>query len=257
MLGMRFLRRLFGPKSLVAVSVSECGPCRSENQDHVFADAVDGLFAVADGMGGGMGGGKASEIVVRKLDEAADILGRVADTGGRIEIMAAVLAEANVEVRKYAAEHGFNQMGTTVVALAIDPRNPAVAAFCHAGDSRLYRVRGGAAECLTRDHTIGAELDSMMVSRGIDARRHPLSHVLTRAVGSRSSLHLDWDQIKAEPGDRFLLCSDGVHGVIGDVELGRLASRGNLREALALMKKAVEKRGAPDNFSIVLVERSR
>ena len=225
----------FGRKRLKIECRSICdrGLARNDNQDCVFASEGASLFCVADGMGGAEGGALASRIVCRCME--------VVPAGGDFErrILAvdrAILA-ANAEVRRRAAELGFERMGSTAAVLLVDPAVPARAAIANVGDSRVYRRRGIRLECLTEDHRNGA-----------------YSHLLTKAVGAADSLEPDWVHASVCKGDVWLVCSDGVHEMVPDSTINALIARGGTAsEIAARIEDCVRRAGARDNYSIVVV----
>jgi len=224
---------------------SDTGLVRKENQDNLLVDSLFDVYCVADGMGGGAEGAMASEIVCTTMRKA------VAEVGtsfiNKMEAVALSLDNANTTIHSYARNRGYRQMGSTAAVLVFDGEGSGRAAVCHVGDSRVYRVRRGLATPLTRDHSVGAEL--------FDADRdHPLSHVLTRAVGTESGIRPDWRKVDVLPGDRFVICSDGVHDVITDTRLGFLVGYGTLEKAKERLAAEVVKNGAPDNYSFILLE---
>lgn len=241
----------------VAASCSEKGLVRAENQDSTLIDEAAGLFAVADGMGGGAEGALASKWVCESLDEVAKAKVSLS-LGERMELVGEMIRRANRRIRMRAAECGHKAMGTTVALMLADQGDLSQAKVCHAGDSRVYRLRGGTLQPLTRDHTVGCELsraaEAKGHSSGIVSRRNPLSHVLTRAVGTEDLLRLEWLDIGLERGDRFLLCTDGVHDVMEDADLRAALPGGTPAEAVARISEKVVERGAPDNFSILCVD---
>lgn len=247
----RFIRRL---GALTAISASETGLRRPDNQDSVYVNAAEGVFAVADGMGGGSEGGTASRMVCNHLAASnwEDL-----DLSERLAVATGALRAAHAEIREYAGEHGFAHMGTTAVVLLFDPEDLNRAAIAYAGDSRVYRIRRGRAETLTRDHTVGRELG--LYGNGCrnlaDMKNIHLNHVLTRAVGVEGSLAADTLFVEVRPHDRFLVCSDGVHDVLTAERIASLAGRGPLGIARRRLSDAVEAAGAPDNFSFIIVRR--
>ena len=129
-------------------------------------------------------------------------------------------------------------MASTVAALVLDPANPRHAAICNVGDSRIYRFRRGMPELLTRDHRLGDGSSS-----------------LTRAVGAAETVHVEWTELESTDASRFLLCTDGVHDVVSAGRLAAFASAAPTLDAAATRIAAdVVRRGAPDNFSFVLLE---
>jgi len=247
----------FGNKkklTAVCVTASEKGLVRRDNQDNVFVDKAKTVFCVADGMGGGAEGATASRIVCEELSRAAE----AEDLDGRMESVDKAILSANDRIRLYAAKRNFAQMGSTVAVLLIDPANARRGAICHVGDTRIYRVRRGCAELLTKDHTIGGQLSEFAQGQqavDLRSRANPLAHVLTRVVGGEEKIVADWRKIDIEEGDAFLVCSDGVHDVVADSLIGEILSLApDLDAASERLREEVVKNGAPDNFTYVIVE---
>ena len=226
-------RKVVAPPPLQAVFVSETGLVRSDNQDNVLVSPGRGVFCVADGMGGGAEGAKASDVVCREVKMMLHVAEE--DFYSRVSAVQNALADANYEVFTYAQERGFKQMGSTAAVLVIDPADHARAAVVHVGDSRVYRIRGGLAERLTRDHRV------------------PGGNTLTRAVGGAVTVRSDLREVDVRPGDRFVICSDGVSGVVNDQRLALFASGATLESSAERLAAEVVRAGAPDNYSFVLV----
>jgi serine/threonine protein phosphatase PrpC len=229
---------------LVDAARTDVGKRRHDNQDDYLADQARGLFAVADGMGGLENGKLASHTVVECLGDVR--LG--GDFNADALAVAEAMHEANRRIWDLAEKSG--QMGSTVVALLIEAQRFAV---LWAGDCRAYLLRRGALHQLSHDHTQVQD----MVDRGLlsaaEAVGHPMGHVVSRAVGVEPSVEVDGIVDTAEVGDVFLLCCDGLHGVVGDGEIA--AVLGDLRPAPAcdrLLALALE-RGAPDNVTLVVI----
>ena len=236
------------------LTVSETGLVRKDNQDSVFVDRAKTVFCVADGMGGGSEGATASRFVCEEIEKlvAAKTL------AARMEAVEAAVVAANERIRAYAREREFKQMGSTVAVLLLDPSDSRRAAICHIGDSRIYRIRRRKAELLTHDHTIGGQLGDLtkgVLSAGFRSRTNPLAHVLTRAIGGADKIEGDWKKIDVADGDRFLICSDGVHDVVSDERIGTLLSQTyDIGTAATRLKDAVIGNGAPDNYTYVIAE---
>lgn len=247
----------FGKKKrlkTVCVTASETGAVRKDNQDSVFVDKAKTVFCVADGMGGGAEGATASRFVCEEIEKtvAAKTLAE------RMAVVEAAVAAANDRIRAYAKERDFKQMGSTVAVLLLDPSDSRRAAICHIGDSRIYRIRRRTAELLTHDHTIGGQLGELttgITAAGFKSRTNPLAHVLTRAIGGADKVEGEWKRIDVADGDRFLICSDGVHDVVSDARIGVILScPDGLKEVSRRLAEEVVRHGAPDNFSYVMVE---
>ncbi len=220
------------------------GTVRAANEDSAIALPQAGFWVVADGMGGHANGKLASQTIV---DHVAQVVwpdsfddACAAAAGALHAANAAVFAEA---------ETLGQQMGSTVVSLLVRGRQFAV---LWAGDSRAYLYRDGRLHQLSTDHTQVQE----MLDRGLltpeQAAGHPMGHVLARAVGVRPTLELDAISDVARPGDTFLLCSDGLHGVLNDGEITTVLAVDGRAATDVLVSWCLE-RGAPDNVSVITV----
>jgi serine/threonine protein phosphatase PrpC len=240
--------------------VSACGLVRKDNQDCLLALPDAGFFCVADGMGGGKGGALASQWICETFAQTIRTSDFANQPGERRKtLIDAALQDVNQRIRTYANEHGFRSMGSTVVALATDPSVPAQLSILHAGDSRIYRMRRGELLLLTRDHTVGGELSRKTHSRSesndLKSRQNPLAHILTRAVGTEFRVRPDWQTTDVRLGDRFLLCTDGVHDMLSDEEIAvRLRGRGAPDEIARRLEEAIVAAGAGDNYSMICLE---
>lgn len=234
---------------------SERGLVRPENQDSYLALPTHGFFCVADGMGGGMGGALASKWVCDGLAAAArlDASGNPRD---RLNWIGEALDQANDRIRAYAREKNYRMMGSTVAIVAFDPAMTGKAKIIHAGDSRVYCLRKGDLRLLTSDHTVGNEMGnalsaSSLSSKDLKSRRNPLTHVLTRAVGTEFKVRPESSTFATERGDRFLICSDGVHDMLDDESIKRLLSRGTPASFSTRAEEAIIDAGAADNFTFI------
>lgn len=240
---------------LRSIRMSETGLVRRENQDSFFVGSLSWVYCVADGMGGGEEGARASEIVCDEVYRAVSKAGN--NFAARMEAVECGLQEANSTIYNHAKAHGYRQMGSTAAVLVFDEPGSNRGAVCYVGDSRIYRVRAGLAAALTQDHSVGAEL-SRRAKPGsgeeFSTRSHPLSHILTRAIGTDVDVRTEWRKIDVEKGDRFVICSDGVHDVVNDSRLGFLVGYDSLEDAKSRLAAEVVRGGAPDNFTFILVE---
>ena len=238
-------------------TLSNCGLVRKINQDRFFVSVEKGVFAVADGMGGGEGGEKASAMMIEMLGKAVS---EAANFIERMEFVLKSIETANQRILKYSQVHHYRQMGTTLVALLLNSEgygeDAAMIAFI--GDSRIYRLRNGVLEQLSRDHTVAGEIMGRYSGNSQSARDYDrglaFSHVLTRAVGVVEDVEAEWRRIHVIEGDRFLLCSDGVHDMLGYEGIKRLLEGGENAEAIAqAITRDTLKAGALDNFTAVVV----
>ena len=243
-----------GPLHFDVAAAADRGLVRADNQDTYLMRKEEFFLAVADGMGGGADGALASAWICEELAKLLEMppvsfRERLAKTG-------AALTAANMRIRAYIKERGIKMMGSTAALLMADPSRPARGAIAHVGDSRIYRWRKGSGKLLTRDHTVGDELGRALVSdsqaAALKSRKNPLSHILTRAVGTGFKVRPDWRKIDLRAGDRYLLCTDGVHDVLSDVQVAALLGRAKTpADAVKAFAREVVARGAPDNYTLV------
>ncbi|MBW8270233.1 PP2C family protein-serine/threonine phosphatase [Caldovatus aquaticus] len=236
-----------GPGGLVSAAVTHPGAVRSRNEDS-FVDRPDlGLWAVADGAGGHGAGDYAANAVREALDSIPPGLS-AAEMLAQLRLR---LAAVNAALREEAARRGPGRViASTVVALLARGDH---FACLWAGDSRAYLLRGGVLQRLSRDHSLVQELIDQGAIGEAEAEDHPQGNVITRAVGAAPTLELDKVTGRVVPGDRFLLCSDGLIRVVREAEIAEaLAAAGDAAEAL--VRLAVE-RGARDNVTVIALAR--
>ncbi len=232
---------------LRAGSATDVGLVRSNNQDRLLM--ADPLYAVADGMGGAAAGEVASATAVKALREVfepigtptADDLVRSAEAANR-----AVwdLAEANPEMRG---------MGTTLVALALVQESHL--AIINIGDSRVYALHQGELRQVTEDHNLVAELVAQGRLSEEEAEFHPRRNIMTRALGVDPDVPVDLFLEEAEPGDRYLLCSDGLPREVKDDHIASILRRlRDPREAAKELVDEAKRRGGSDNITVVVVD---
>ena len=220
------------------------GKKRRRNEDsYVIAPP---LFAVADGMGGAQAGEVASGLAAAALEESG------ADGGGERRVIE-LIQEANRRVHERATTDATTAgMGTTITAALVEPDGHVV--FGHVGDSRAYLLRDDQLEQLTDDHTLVAEL----VRRGElspgEAEVHPQRSVITRALGTDPDVDVDTFSIGAQPGDVFLICSDGLSSMVdsSDIEEILRRYRTDLPAASKALIQAANRGGGEDNITAVL-----
>ena len=243
---------------LHAEAMTHPGLCRSTNQDALGFFPEDGCFFVADGMGGGSAGDIASSLLENELSEAIEISGNETHEELEKSIRNAIGA-AHQKIRSYADARTFEQMGTTLALMLFDPWNPHSAKLCHVGDSRIYRFRDQSLKVLTRDHTVGAELEQDMPDRWKnnsmgDHRNSYYSHILTRVIGSKHDCEPEWTETDIRPQDRYLICSDGVTTMLSETEIqNAMSSMDQPEEVVRALSDSVLQAGAKDNFSIIIV----
>ena len=232
---------------LRSVAHSDVGRVRKHNEDS-FLDRPDlGLWTVADGMGGMTAGEVASQAIVAALDgiaaglDAPSVLAEIRDR----------IAAVNARLLDLAGRRGPGVViGSTVAGLVV--RGGHFACFW-AGDSRVYRFRGGELDQLTRDHSLVQDMVDAGVLRPEDAERHPQANVVQRAVGVDDELALDWVHARIERGDVFLLCSDGLTRMVADSEIEQALCGGGITEVGPALIATTLDRGAKDNVTVILV----
>jgi PPM family protein phosphatase len=232
---------------LEAFGLSDPGCVRPNNEDYYLLAPEDGLYLVADGMGGAQAGERASKLAV---DTVADFI-RTAPRRDA-EALAEAFQEANNRVMKAASNDiDLEGMGTTLVAALEAGPEILIASV---GDSRAYVYQGDELIGVTEDQTWVHEVGRRL---GIDEnslRTHPMRHVLTMAIGVSPELRVHSYALKPEPGTEVLICSDGLHGVIDEgVIAGALAGKGSLESKCRQLVEAAKEAGGPDNITTVLL----
>jgi protein phosphatase len=237
------------PLETRAAALSHVGKIRSNNQDSGYAGR--NLFIVADGMGGHAGGDVASAIALNRLKEADS--GYVSADEAQFSLQSALIA-ANAQLAETVFEHPeLTGMGTTVSALV---RVGDKVALAHIGDSRIYLLRDGELKQVSTDHTFVQRLVDTGRITEEEALVHPRRSVLMRVLGDVDSHpEIDTWVLDTKPGDRWLLCSDGLSGVVKHDELAKIVSSAGAPKTVAdrLVHASLDA-GAPDNVTVVIVD---
>lgn len=227
---------------------SHVGRVRSVNEDNFLTLPESGLWVVADGMGGHAAGDFASRTIVEHLVS----IGIAASTDDQRNRFDERLARANARIQDHAADLGRGSIGSTVAALLVHGDSYVCV---WSGDSRIYRLRDGRLEQMSRDHT---ELQELIEAGRItyeEARTWPRRNVVTRAIGVTPVADCDAVEGRLRNGDMFLLCSDGLTEHITDEELERyLSGRPEPQAACDEIIAATLERGARDNVTVVVLE---
>jgi serine/threonine protein phosphatase Stp1 len=230
-----------------SASHSHVGMVRQVNEDACLDAQEVGLWAVADGMGGHAAGDFVSSLIVDSLRRVAPAQ-RLDDY---VQALRDSLDEVNQAVREEARRRGVSMMGSTLVLLVA---RGSQAACLWAGDSRLYRLRDGALQAISHDHSYVQELiDSSLLSEA-EAREHPMGNIVTRAVGAQERLELAEVQLEVLPGDCFLLCSDGLTRTVEEHELQEVLGHVAPYEMVRSLVHLGLTRGAPDNITAIVVK---
>ena len=232
--------------------ISDIGMRRANNQDSIISLPAKSyeryshrghLFVVADGMGAHAAGELASSIATERI---AMHYFRSPEAN-LAEALRSAIVDANDEIHKRGQSNPeFHQMGTTGSALVISPSGALVG---HVGDSRVYRLRGAKLEQLTADHSLVWEMEASGQS-GVNVP----SNIITRSLGPHPEVQVDIEgPFPTEPGDCFLVCSDGLTGLVEDIEIGPLLSCLSEAEVVRMLVDLANLRGGPDNISLIVV----
>jgi protein phosphatase len=228
-----------------AAAVTDPGRTRRHNEDSYVIEPP--LFAIADGMGGAQAGEVASRLATAALKEAGT-------NGGGEQRIADLIQEANRRVYdRSSSDPNTSGMGTTItVALVEDDR----VAFGHVGDSRAYLIRQAQMEQLTEDHSLVNELLKTGKLSREEAETHPQRSVITRALGTDPDVDVDTFSVRAEDGDLFLLCSDGLTDMVSEESILDVVerNRSDIDGALRALVKAANHGGGQDNITVVAFE---
>jgi serine/threonine protein phosphatase PrpC len=232
-----------------STAVSHVGKIRANNQDSGYAGTQ--LFVVADGMGGHAGGDVASAIALKRVMEADRQFASAADAEFALK---SALSAANTQLAETVFEHPeLTGMGTTVSAIL---RSGSQIAIAHIGDSRIYLLRDGALKQITADHTFVQRLvDSGRITPE-EAAVHPRRSVLIRVLGDVDAApEIDSTVFDVLPGDRWLLCSDGLSSYVSDDKISQvLTMQTAVKDAADRLVKESLDQGAPDNVTVVVVD---
>jgi serine/threonine protein phosphatase PrpC len=225
------------------VGKTDVGRQRSSNEDSLLIEPP--FFAVADGMGGAKAGEVASQIATEAFGEES---GDEVPPEGRLE---AIARGANRRIYDLAAnDESRRGMGTTFTAAMVVGDEISLG---HVGDSRAYRLRDGKLEQLTKDHSLVAELERTGQISPEAAEHHPQRSIITRALGPEPDVEVDTYTVSGKAGDVYLLCSDGLTGMISDDEVGSiLRGSESLEESAEGLIRAANQSGGKDNITVVL-----
>lgn len=249
--------------ALDIVSQTHPGMVRSHNEDSVATEPACGLVVLADGMGGYNAGEVASGIAVSVLateikHSMESLLPEEADPfsgeDNAVVMLRDYVQKANSSIFHAAeSQPQYSGMGTTIVSALFYDNRVAVA---HVGDSRMYRLRNGVFEPITRDHSLLQEqIDSGMISKE-DARTSKNKNLVTRAVGIDAEVDAEVHVYDVQVGDLYLLCSDGLNDMVSDEEIGDTLQmlQANLSLAAEQLIQLANDNGGRDNVSVILVK---
>lgn len=221
------------------------GMVRQNNEDAVFPDSSGesegpAVLMVADGMGGHVAGEVASRLAVN------------AAASSDLEPTDRVAAGNRAIREEVAREPSLEGMGTTLTLVSLEPGG--MARFGHVGDSRAYLYRKGELSQVTEDHTVASELAIMGQISPDDVDSHPQRHMLTRTLGLTRFVDIDEIELSLEPGDRLLLCSDGLTEMVNDDHIAETIEHGTADDAAWGLIELANDAGGVDNISVVIVD---
>lgn len=237
-----------------SAALTDVGRVRSANEDsHGLCDEA-GFFVVCDGMGGAAAGEIASQTAVSVMFEA---MCGASDGNDPRQALENAISEANRRVFSHAEqESSLHGMGTTLVSLLVREGRVWIA---HVGDSRCYRLRAGALERMTQDHSLVDEQVRLGQMTPAEAELSPLRNVITRAIGTRPSVTPDIQEVATEPGDLFLLCSDGLSKEVPDENIANIL-RSDTSDLQTLSRALIQEAndaGGSDNVTAIVVRISQ
>ncbi|HMU86727.1 MAG TPA: Stp1/IreP family PP2C-type Ser/Thr phosphatase [Agitococcus sp.] len=235
--------------NLIMVGHTDTGKTRTSNEDAILCLPNLGVALLADGMGGHSAGEVASRTAI---DTISAILKQTTRGVSPHERLETALQAAHAVIREKARQSvRYRGMGTTFVGILIEN---GYLHHAHVGDSRLYLWRDGQLMAVTHDHSLLQEF----IDQGFYTREEALEkvsrNILTRALGLEPHITIDYDYLKINKGDRFLLCSDGLYDMLSDYELGALLGREHDLEGIALdMLELANARRSKDNVSVIVI----
>ena len=242
--------------------ISDIGRRRALNEDSLLIDKTVGLYVVADGMGGHNAGDVASRMAVEAVsrfihrsqadEEISWPLGVDIELSLNTNRLRTGVMLANKRVWKEAESHkDYTGMGTTIVAALAEAD---VVTLCSAGDSRAYRLRGQELQQITTDDSWTQVATSKGILKSENVENYPMKNILTKALGLRETIELSPSDETMEEGDLYLLCSDGLHGMLSDSGIRDilLGAEDDLKKAVSNLIEAANEEGGKDNITAVV-----
>ncbi len=231
--------------ALLCCALTDIGKVRAVNQDALVMSEELQLYGVADGMGGHKGGEVASagarDALIRLLEDQKPALSALEDA----------ISEANASLyRQQEEDEALTGMGTTLSVLWLSEH---FAYMGHVGDSRIYRLRDGELEQLTDDHSFVGELVRRGVITAEEAEEHPMKNVILRALGTEPTVEADLAVEERRSGDTWLICSDGLHGLVSEEEMAAILTEHEPEKAGEMLLQAALDAGGHDNISLIIL----
>lgn len=247
---------------ITSCGMTDVGMKRTNNEDNYLINDEMNLFVVCDGMGGHVGGEFASAIAVNTIEEVLTSVdledanldvdpddGPVELTRERLRYSIRLAGKRIYE--KAVEEPEYKGMGTTAVAILVEGGNAFVA---HVGDSRAYIVRDGVIEQLTEDHSLVNEKIKAGLITPEEAKNHKLKNIITRSLGYMEDVEIDIQVRAVRKGDRFVLCSDGLSGLVETAEIGETVLDHRPQDACRRLIEMACERGGDDNITVAVAK---
>lgn len=240
---------------------TDVGKVRSGNEDYYallegneLPEGIDGVIVIADGMGGHAAGEVASKMategVTRRITDQS-LFQDVHETVSLSEYLGQVLIDVNREVYAASQDPEYKGMGTTCIVVALQAGELHIA---HVGDSRAYRLRSGKLEQLTQDHSWIAEQIRAGNITVEQSKSHPYRNVITKTVGTDSDVVPQTKTVSVESGDKILVCSDGLHSMVDDTEIGSNLLLGDTVSIVNELIDMANAKGGTDNITVAVAE---
>jgi len=237
------------PLSVLSDGLTDVGRKRLHNEDSFYISDDKCLWFVADGMGGHNAGDFASQSLVNDIEAFFATSDSIEESAKNAED---IIQQTNLNLIKRASTIANNTVIGATIALFITQDNHGVALW--AGDSRIYRIRSGNIEQITTDHSLVNDMVKENLIKPEEAETHPEKNKITRAVGYDKDLTLDYRKLSILPGDRYILCSDGLSKELSDDEILSIAGHGSTATTnQSLLKRALDK-GGRDNITTITID---
>ena len=237
----------------IHLSLSKIGLKRLDNEDAVGVFEIDnGILAIlCDGLGGNKAGEVASQLTIETV---RNIFSEEDNTDSLSKIKQAIIESNNAIIKNANADFDLKGMATTAEVLYLKDDT---AFWGHIGDSRIYLLKNSKLKQLTKDHSLVQKLVDEGYLTMKEAENHPNKNIIMRALGDNDNVEIDLSKQKINATDdvKFFLCSDGVTTVIKDEELQNILSENDLESVSKTLADLIEERGAPDNFSFIIISK--
>jgi protein phosphatase len=238
---------------VTAFGLTDVGLKRAKNEDSILVDQDMGLFVVADGMGGHKGGHLASSIAIESLREVVKSHREEHTFLSPRAMLEEAYTEASLRIFKKSQENNkmFEGMGTTLVSAYIHENEIFIG---NVGDSRAYFFNSLYLWQMTEDHSLVNEHIRAGLLRDVDAKDFQAKNVITRSVGFEQHVRCDILRKKLAPGDYYLLCSDGLSGLVDDDEIFQICRSNSIEYAAPRLVERAKDNGGDDNISVIIIE---